>query len=136
MKNIITFYTKARANEQLAGFYDACAAVEIDEYRNYEKVRWLAVVAFVIVFSSLHTVNQLRQQQYTTLTGNVSSKSAAGSHSRQACMTALVFESSLSTSCWPLLTAVNPQVEEAVRACIHYPAACGLVDLSGLFGRL
>ena len=37
MKNIINFYTKARANEQLAGFYDACAAVEIDEYRNYEK---------------------------------------------------------------------------------------------------
>ena len=31
------FYTKARANKQLSGFYDACAQVEIDEYRDYEK---------------------------------------------------------------------------------------------------
>ena len=38
MKAIITFYTKARAFEQLAGFYDSCAQVEIDEYRDYEKV--------------------------------------------------------------------------------------------------
>ena len=27
MKNIITFYTKGRAMESLAGFYDACAQV-------------------------------------------------------------------------------------------------------------
>ena len=27
MKNIITFYTKGRAPEPLAGFYDACAQV-------------------------------------------------------------------------------------------------------------
>lgn len=27
MKNIITFYTKGRALEPLAGFYDACAQV-------------------------------------------------------------------------------------------------------------
>ncbi len=37
MKAIITFYTKAKAYEQLAGFYDSCAQVEIDEYRDYEK---------------------------------------------------------------------------------------------------
>ncbi|KAM4697334.1 intraflagellar transport protein 140 homolog [Rhinophrynus dorsalis] len=37
MKNIITFYTKGRALDLLAGFYDACAQVEIDEYQNYEK---------------------------------------------------------------------------------------------------
>merc|ERR1711871_895620 len=37
MKAIITFYTKAKAFEQLAGFYDSCAQVEIDEYRDYEK---------------------------------------------------------------------------------------------------
>ena len=37
MKAIITFYTKARAFEQLAGFYDSCAQVEMDEYRDYEK---------------------------------------------------------------------------------------------------
>jgi intraflagellar transport protein 140 len=37
MKNIVAFYTKAKAMEQLASFYDACAQVEIDEYRDYEK---------------------------------------------------------------------------------------------------
>jgi len=37
MKAIITFYTKAKAFEHLAGFYDSCAQVEIDEYRDYEK---------------------------------------------------------------------------------------------------
>ena len=37
MKAIINFYTKSRAFDQLSGFYDACAQVEIDEYRNYEK---------------------------------------------------------------------------------------------------
>jgi len=37
MKNIIQFYSKAKAHDKLASFYDACAQVEIDEYRDYEK---------------------------------------------------------------------------------------------------
>merc|ERR1719235_1664103 len=37
MRNIVSFYTKAKAQEQLVSFYDACAQVEIDEYRDYEK---------------------------------------------------------------------------------------------------
>ena len=37
MKTIITFYSKAKAFEQLSGFYDSCAQVEIDEYRDYAK---------------------------------------------------------------------------------------------------
>ena len=37
MKHIIAFYTKAKAHESLASFYDACAQMEIDEYRDYEK---------------------------------------------------------------------------------------------------
>ncbi|XP_071106694.1 intraflagellar transport protein 140 homolog [Haliotis cracherodii] len=37
MKSIIGFYTKGRALDLLAGFYDACAQVEIDEYQNYDK---------------------------------------------------------------------------------------------------
>lgn len=37
VKNIIQFYSKARAYDQLANFFDACASVEIDEYQNYEK---------------------------------------------------------------------------------------------------
>eukprot|EP00972_Heterocapsa_arctica_P026549 3909212-Heterocapsa_arctica.AAC.1 len=36
MKNIIKFYSKAEAHEELAAFYDACAQVEIDEYRDYD----------------------------------------------------------------------------------------------------
>ncbi|KAL7748907.1 hypothetical protein RI367_005821 [Sorochytrium milnesiophthora] len=37
MKHIISFYTKAKAFENLAFFFDACAQLEIDEYQNYEK---------------------------------------------------------------------------------------------------
>jgi intraflagellar transport protein 140 len=37
MARIIDFYGKAKAMAQLATFYDACAQVEIDEYRDYEK---------------------------------------------------------------------------------------------------
>jgi len=37
MRAIITFYTKAKAFIPLAGFYDSCAQVEIDEYRDYDK---------------------------------------------------------------------------------------------------
>jgi len=37
MKNIISFYGKAKAYDKLAAFYDACAQVEIDEYRDYDK---------------------------------------------------------------------------------------------------
>ena len=37
MRSIITFYTKAKAFDALAAFYDACAQVEMDEYRDYEK---------------------------------------------------------------------------------------------------
>jgi intraflagellar transport protein 140 len=37
MNNIITFYKKANAMESVATFYESCAQIEIDEYRNYEK---------------------------------------------------------------------------------------------------
>ncbi len=37
MKHIIGFYTKAGAWESLASFYEACAQIEVDEYRDYEK---------------------------------------------------------------------------------------------------
>jgi intraflagellar transport protein 140 len=37
MKSIIFFYTKAKAWESLANFFDSCATVEIDEYRDYDK---------------------------------------------------------------------------------------------------
>jgi intraflagellar transport protein 140 len=37
MRHIIQFYNKAKAFDHLAGFFDACSTVEIDEYRDYEK---------------------------------------------------------------------------------------------------
>uniref|UniRef100_A0A8C0GA75 Intraflagellar transport protein 140 homolog n=1 Tax=Chelonoidis abingdonii TaxID=106734 RepID=A0A8C0GA75_CHEAB len=46
MKNIISFYTKGKALDLLAGFYDACAQVEIDEYQNYEKAQGALTEAF------------------------------------------------------------------------------------------
>mgnify|MGYP001014177815 FL=1 len=35
VKHIINFYNKAKAHENLAGFFEACSLLEIDEYRNY-----------------------------------------------------------------------------------------------------
>merc|ERR1719253_1397943 len=37
MKNILLFYSKAKEFEKLASFYEACASVEVDEFRDYEK---------------------------------------------------------------------------------------------------
>jgi intraflagellar transport protein 140 len=42
MKNIIQFYSKAQAMDNLAAFYEACAQIEIDEYRDYEKALQVA----------------------------------------------------------------------------------------------
>jgi len=36
-KNIIGFYTKAKDYASLAAFYESCAQMEIDEYRDYDK---------------------------------------------------------------------------------------------------
>ncbi|XP_022372677.1 intraflagellar transport protein 140 homolog [Enhydra lutris kenyoni] len=46
MRNIISFYTKGRALDLLAGFYDACAQVEIDEYQNYDKAHGALTEAY------------------------------------------------------------------------------------------
>ncbi|RXG62142.1 Intraflagellar transport protein [Armadillidium vulgare] len=37
VRNIVQFYTKAKAQVLLSAFYDSCAQIEIDEYQNYEK---------------------------------------------------------------------------------------------------
>ena len=37
MKNIISFYTRAKAFDRLAIFYDTCSGIEIDEYKDYKK---------------------------------------------------------------------------------------------------
>merc|ERR1712000_647960 len=37
LKNIVSFYTKGRALDTLASFYESCAQAEIDDYQDYEK---------------------------------------------------------------------------------------------------
>eukprot|EP00762_Andalucia_godoyi_P000596 ANDGO_05238.mRNA.1 hypothetical protein AURANDRAFT_71429 len=37
MKHIVALYSKAKAPEALAAFYEACAQVEIDDYRDYDR---------------------------------------------------------------------------------------------------
>jgi len=37
VKNIVQFYSKAKALDSLSAFFDSCAQVEIDDYRDYEK---------------------------------------------------------------------------------------------------
>uniref|UniRef100_A0A8C4XRT4 Intraflagellar transport protein 140 homolog n=1 Tax=Falco tinnunculus TaxID=100819 RepID=A0A8C4XRT4_FALTI len=61
MKNIISFYTKARALDLLAGFYDACAQVEIDEYQNYEKAQGALTEAYKCL-SKAKTRSPLEQE--------------------------------------------------------------------------
>merc|ERR1719230_1729729 len=53
MKNIISFYQKAKAHDKLASFYDACAQVEIDEYRDYEKAGKALREALKYLYKSL-----------------------------------------------------------------------------------
>ncbi|VDM26695.1 unnamed protein product [Toxocara canis] len=45
MRHIENFYTKANAYERLASFYEACAQVEIDDYRDYNKANAALVEA-------------------------------------------------------------------------------------------
>lgn len=37
MKQIVSFYTRAKAYDRLASFYETCAGLEIDEYKDYKK---------------------------------------------------------------------------------------------------
>ena len=49
MKNIISFYTKGKALDSLANFYDSCAQVEIDDYQDYDKV-CVNKILFLFIF--------------------------------------------------------------------------------------
>ncbi|NXV35214.1 IF140 protein, partial [Rissa tridactyla] len=61
MKNIISFYTKGRALDLLAGFYEACAQVEIDEYQSYEKAQGALTEAYKCL-SKAKTRSPLEQE--------------------------------------------------------------------------
>uniref|UniRef100_UPI00398F7C73 intraflagellar transport protein 140 homolog n=1 Tax=Pristiophorus japonicus TaxID=55135 RepID=UPI00398F7C73 len=70
MKNIISFYTKGRALDLLAGFYDACAQVEIDEYQNYEK----ALGALTEAYKCLTKAKMRSQSEQEERLGQLQSK--------------------------------------------------------------
>ncbi|XP_072337471.1 LOW QUALITY PROTEIN: intraflagellar transport protein 140 homolog [Scyliorhinus torazame] len=70
MKNIISFYTKGRALDLLAGFYDACAQVEIDEYQNYEK----ALGALTEAYKCLSKAKMKSQSELEERLGQLQSK--------------------------------------------------------------
>ncbi|XP_061563720.1 intraflagellar transport protein 140 homolog [Cololabis saira] len=56
LKTIIGFYTKGRAPDLLAGFYEACAQVEIDDYQNYEKALDALTEAFKCLSKAKDTI--------------------------------------------------------------------------------
>jgi intraflagellar transport protein 140 len=56
VKNIVSFYTKAKAFFALANFYELFANFEINEYRNYEK-------AVVLYQESINTVEKIKEDE-------------------------------------------------------------------------
>ncbi|XP_078482947.1 intraflagellar transport protein 140 homolog [Ciona intestinalis] len=71
MKNIISFYTKGRALDSLAGFYDACAQVEIDEYQNYEKAMGALTEAFKCLTKAKMANKQQQEIKITELKARI-----------------------------------------------------------------
>ncbi|NXL86568.1 IF140 protein, partial [Alectura lathami] len=61
IKDIVRFYTKGQALDLLAGFYDACAQEEIDEYQNYEKAQRALAEAYKCL-SKAKTRSPLEQE--------------------------------------------------------------------------
>lgn len=45
LKNILNFYTKARASDKLASFYMGCAQLEIDDFKEYGKALQVGLLA-------------------------------------------------------------------------------------------
>ena len=64
MRHIINFYTNAKAFDHLAGFFDACAAVEVDEYRDYEKAGDALKEALKFAMKSTTQDKEFKVQQF------------------------------------------------------------------------
>ncbi|KAK2157995.1 hypothetical protein LSH36_179g04000 [Paralvinella palmiformis] len=67
MKNIISFYTKGRALDSLASFYDACAQVEIDEFQNYEKALGAMGEAYKCLTKARMSSQSLQEEKLSNL---------------------------------------------------------------------
>nr|CAB3255295.1 intraflagellar transport protein 140 homolog [Phallusia mammillata] len=71
MKGIINFYTKGRALDSLAGFYDACAQVEIDEYQNYDKAIGALTEALKCLTKAKMADRQLQESKVSEVKGRI-----------------------------------------------------------------
>eukprot|EP01119_Soliformovum_irregulare_P022911 TRINITY_DN7918_c0_g1_i2.p1 TRINITY_DN7918_c0_g1~~TRINITY_DN7918_c0_g1_i2.p1 ORF type:complete len:457 (-),score=173.72 TRINITY_DN7918_c0_g1_i2:122-1492(-) len=88
MKQIMHFYTKAKAPEYLATFYESCASVEIEEYNNYDKAvgalkesaKYLAKSTMPTRDSKLNTLKRKIQ----VMEDFVGAKKVAGSNPEEA----------------------------------------------------
>ena len=107
MKAIITFYTKAKALEQLAGFYDSCAQVEIDDYRDYEK-------AIGALRESLKHLAKAGTRQAEDMASNTERRIAMIEKFVQARKLAAKDPDTMVSICEALLQ--EPNLEDAVRS--------------------
>ncbi|OWF41021.1 intraflagellar transport protein 140 homolog [Mizuhopecten yessoensis] len=71
MKNIIGFYTKGRALDSLAAFYDACAQVEIDEYQNYDKALGALGEAYKCLSKTKMSDEMLQEEKLSRLKNKI-----------------------------------------------------------------
>ncbi|XP_028845088.1 intraflagellar transport protein 140 homolog isoform X3 [Denticeps clupeoides] len=72
MKIIIGYYTKGRALDLLAGFYEACAQVEIDDYQNYEKALGALTEAYKCLSKAKSRNAEEQESRLTELTQKIS----------------------------------------------------------------
>uniref|UniRef100_A0A1A7WHH5 Intraflagellar transport 140 homolog n=1 Tax=Iconisemion striatum TaxID=60296 RepID=A0A1A7WHH5_9TELE len=72
LKTIIGFYTRGKAPELLAGFYEACAQVEIDDYQNYEKALNALTEAFKCLSKAKDTSGGQQEVRLADLQNKIS----------------------------------------------------------------
>ncbi|XP_066914160.1 intraflagellar transport protein 140 homolog isoform X1 [Clytia hemisphaerica] len=109
MKGIINFYTKGRALDSLASFYDACAQVEMDEFQNYEK-------AFGALSESYKCLNKVKPKNQTEHEDRVATIKARLTVMKKFIQAKKSYDSSIDESikaCIALLD--DPDVEIAIR---------------------
>ena len=87
MKSIVQFYGRARAYNSLAMFYDSCAAMEMNEFRNYETalgaLQEAAKYAGKIKTADKETTQAMLQQKITIVGQFVSARQLAKSDPEQ-----------------------------------------------------
>lgn len=107
LKAIITFYSKAKAFLQLAGFYDSCAQVEIDEYRDYEK-------AIGALKEALKYLSKDNSRHAEDMAGSIEKRIQMIEKFVQAKKAMKKDPNTMVSICQSLLT--EPTLEEAIRA--------------------